>query len=48
MEKCFDSTNETKTKGFYISHEVASGSDIAPYNKIDKPLVAYKFKNVTL
>ena len=24
----------------HLSHDVASGSDIMPYNKIDKPLVA--------
>ena len=30
-----------KTIGFYISHDVASGSDITPYNKIDKPLVKF-------
>ena len=27
----------TKTKNV-LSHDVASGSDITPYNKIDKPL----------
>ena len=25
------------------SHDVVSGSDITPCNKIDKPLVVYKF-----
>ena len=30
-----------------LSHDVASGSDITPCNKIDKPLVVYIFRNVT-
>ena len=29
-----------------LSHDVASGSDIAYCNKIDKPLVVYRFCNV--
>ena len=32
----------------YLSHDVASGSDITPCNKIDKPLVVYRFSDVTL
>ena len=32
---------------FILSHDVASGSEIMPCNKIDKPLVVYRFsKNV--
>ena len=27
----------------YISHDVTSGSEIMPCNKIDKPLVVYRF-----
>ena len=30
-----------------LSNDVASGSDITPCNKIDKPLVVYRFSNVT-
>ena len=26
-----------------LSHDVASGSEITPCNKIDKPLVVYRF-----
>ena len=26
-----------------LSHDVASGSEITPWNKIDKPLVVYRF-----
>ena len=28
----------------YLSYDVASGSEITPCNKIDKPLVVYRFK----
>ena len=28
---------------FLLSHDVASGKDITPCNKIDKPLVVYRF-----
>ena len=27
----------------HLSYDVASGSEITPYNKIDKPLVVYRF-----
>ena len=27
----------------YLSHDVASGSEITPCNKINKPLVVYRF-----
>ena len=30
-----------------LSHDLAHGSDITPCNKIDKPLVVYRFSNVT-
>ena len=30
-----------------LSHDVAPWSDNTPYNKIDKPLVVYRFSNVT-
>ena len=30
-----------------LSHDAASGSDITPCNKIDIPLVVYRFSNVT-
>ena len=33
---------------FYLSYDVASGSEITPCNRIDKPLVVYRFTgNVT-
>ena len=32
---------------FVLSHDIASGSDITPYNKIDKPLVDYRFNHTT-
>ena len=28
---------------FFLSHDVAYGSEITPCNKIDKPLVVYRF-----
>ena len=28
---------------FFLSYDVASGSEIMPCNKIDKPLVVYRF-----
>ena len=31
------------TAYIYLSYEVASGSEITPCNKIDKPLVVYRF-----
>ena len=31
----------------YLSHDVVSGSDITPCNKIDTPLVVYIFSYVT-
>ena len=31
----------------FLSHDVAFVSDITPCNKIDKPLVVYRFSNVT-
>ena len=31
----------------YLSHDIASGSDIISCNKIDKPLEVYIFSNVT-
>ena len=30
-----------------LSHDVTSGSDITPCNKIDNPQVVYRFSNVT-
>ena len=33
---------------FTLSHVIASGSDITPCNEIDKPLVLYRFRDVTL
>ena len=32
----------------YLSHGVASGSDITPCNKIDKPLVVYRLARNTM
>ena len=32
-----------KVNILYLSHDNAFGSDIMPYNKIDKPLVVYSF-----
>ena len=29
----------------FLSHDIASGSDIMPCNKIDKTLVIYRFRN---
>ena len=42
-------TNEGTYMNVYVnlSNYVASGSDITPCNKIDKPLVVYRFSNVT-
>ena len=31
------------TRKFDLSYDVASGSEIRPCNKIDKPLVVYRF-----
>ena len=31
----------------HLSHDIVSGSHIMPCNKIDKPLVVYRFSNVT-
>ena len=31
------------TKYYNLSNDVASGSEIKPCNKIDKPLVVYRF-----
>ena len=35
---------------FYLSHDIASGSDIqvASCNNINKPVVVYRFSDVTL
>ena len=30
----------------YLSHDIASVSDITPCNKIDKPLQVYRFSNI--
>ena len=35
-----------RNKNIIISYDVTSGSEITPCNKIDKPLVVYKFINV--
>ena len=32
---------------YHLSHDIASGSDITPGNKIDKPLVVYRFRGLT-
>ena len=32
----------------FLSHNVASVSNITPCNKVDKPLVVYRFGTVTL
>ena len=34
------------TYEFILSHDFASGSGIMPCNKIDKPLVVYRFRNL--
>ena len=34
---------KTSMKVLYLSYDVASGSEITPCNKIDKPLVVYRF-----
>ena len=33
---------EVKGKYYFLSYDVASGSEIKPCNKIDKPLVGYR------
>ena len=33
---------------FYLLHDVASGSDIMSCNNINKPVVVYRFKDITL
>ena len=38
--------NDHILKGF-LSHDVASGNVITPCNKVDNPLVVYRFSNVT-
>ena len=35
---------ERDTSYIPLSYDVASGSEITPCNKIDKPLVVYRFK----
>ena len=43
-----DDTSRQSERVYYcLSHDVASGSEIKPYNKIDKRLVVYRFNNVT-
>ena len=37
--ECFEGLVEENT----LSYDVASGSEITPCNKIDKPLVVYRF-----
>ena len=32
-----------KLNKYFLSYDVASGSEITPCNKIDKPLVVYRF-----
>ena len=39
--------NVPSSKNLYLSHDVASGNDITPCNKINKPLVVYKFCYIT-
>ena len=41
-----NNTNAKQTKT-PLSHDIASESEITPCNKIDKPLVVYRFSNVT-
>ena len=36
-------TLQIPTLNLYLSYDVASGSEITPCNKIDKPLVIYRF-----
>ena len=41
--------NDACAKALYVYnllHDVASGSDITPWNKMDKPLVVYRFNLV--
>ena len=44
---CLLSKFDTILNLFYLSQDVASENDIMPCNKIDKPLVVYRFSNVT-
>ena len=32
----------------YLSYDVESGSEIAPCNEIDKPLVVYRFTGIVM
>ena len=38
-----DDFSQIKIKYFHLLYNIASGSDIMPYIKIDKPLVIYRF-----
>ena len=37
-----------KTQYYDLSHDVASASEITPCNKIDKPLVVYRFTGTVM
>ena len=39
----YDRIQEYKSTKYYSSYDVASESEITPCNKIDKPLVVYRF-----
>ena len=41
-EVCYKGTAQYAWKQL-LSYEIASGSEITPCNKIDKPLVVYRF-----
>ena len=39
----FDAIGNLQFSVAYLSYDVASGSEITPCNKIDKPIVVYRF-----
>ena len=41
-------TYSMKQLKFELSYDVASGSEITPCNKIDKPLVVYRFTGIVM
>ena len=45
--KCIILAKGSFNKILFLSHDVTSGSEITPCNKIGKPLVVYRLSNVT-
>ena len=44
QRKKVTASKEKVLRKFHLSYDVASGSEIMPCNKIDKPLVVYSFR----